>query len=1481
MIIQHHPPDFYNEDNAKKNSCYPLSFSQKLLWFIHNLGGKAQSAYNESLVFSLEGYLSISALQEALDATIKKNDILRVSFDKDKEGNLFQCLNSRVNKSIEMIEKISYQDLSDFISHEIEKPFDLTLAPLMRLSVFTLSETKHILIIIQHHIITDGMSSVILLNDLCYFYNQRMRGEDSSIPEYPPSYFDYIFSENNNYLTQDYQKKIEAVAKSLQGFSGLNFLTTPIIQEQPDTFSGDRVYFSLDTELCTMLRYFSKAQKVTLFNFLFATYCVFLNKYTRNHDIVVGVPFINRKTSMDRHTMGLFTNMLPIRMTVDVSHRFIDFLQETKSHILFYLDNQDVVFEHVASKLNLSRKTGGQHPLIQTMFAYSQSKDLLSLNFDGMHFRLEQGYFAKNSKFDLSLFMMEDNQETINAYFEFREGLFDRSTVERFAKNFVGLIKNSLQTPNIPLRSISMIDAIEKNGIKEKFFRPQSNKMVTKTLSILFSETAKRYSNRFGLVFENNKYDYEMLEIRTNQWAYYLRLRYRQEYDCDMPRDTLIGLCVDRCEDMILGMLGIIKSGAAYVPIDPRYPKDRIDYMLTNSKVSLLLTHQVYDEMLQQFPAKHKIFMDDKVTEQSTHPQPKTALNLEAHPEDIVYVLYTSGSTGKPKGVSVSHENVICLFEALKKEFTLSEQDVWSLFHTFCFDISVWEIWGAFLFGGTLVVIPFDTCRDPKKFYTVVQAEQVTVLTQTPSAFQMFITEDLTHHKKLTHLRYVAFVGESLKVSILRPWVEKYGAALPTLANMYGITETTVFTNYKFINQNDIDKGRDNIGWPLENFSMCILDDDFQWCPIGVIGEIYIGGRGLSRGYLYREDLTREKFMVDPHAAFLDLKKNARLYRTGDLGRWMEDGSVEYLGRKDFQIKLRGFRIELGEIESALGSYGGISQMMVLLKGENENAHLVAYYTLKSDEKLNVAKLTLHLKSFLPEYMIPNTFVELPFFPMNMNGKVDRQALYAIKGTTLLSENNLPLHTELEYAIAEVWSQVLQIDIKKIGISSSFFELGGNSLLVIKMLSLVSQQIGKEFSVGQFMGVPTIACLVEQTENRDGGSKSTYDFLKQLKTDATLNLTIQPLQQKNPHIFHPNHILITGATGFVGAHLLHELLETTSAKIYCLVRAPSHEEALKKINEKSMKYELSSHLRLNRIIPILGNLDQKKLGLSEHDFSQLSHDIDSIYHVGALVHHIYDYKKLYKTNVQSTVEILNMATCKKNKALHFISTLGAACISPFERIPLVKKGSKEAILNLNGYLLSKWISEQLLKEASHRGIVAHIYRPGNIIAGMRGIYEPDTNHVLLRLKGILQLGKAYIDENETLEMMPVDLLVSALVNVSKSPKAFFYNMSNKERISWVDYVKLAVGMGYNVSFLKNAIEWNTLIESLDEKNSLYALSSLHKKERVLYEQSDWIEQQVIPNWIIFTPSYKEMIESQILSLIRSGFLNNPNMKHHF
>lgn len=588
-----------------------------------------------------------------------------------------------------------------------------------------------------------------------------------------------------------------------------------------------------------------------------------------------------------------------------------------------------------------------------------------------------------------------------------------------------------------------------KGADPKKWNDTQADYPINKSIHQLFESQVERTPEAVALVFENEQLTYRELNCRANQLAHYLR-------NVGVGPEVLVGICVERSLEMVVGIIGILKAGGAYVPLDPTYPKERLAFMLQDSQVSILLTQQHLIENLTEGEAQI-VCLDSEWEAIAQESEDNLVSEVT---ENLAYVIYTSGSTGKPKGVLVSHYNIVRLFEATQSWFHFNERDVWTLFHSYAFDFSVWELWGALLYGGRLVVVPYWVSRSPEEFYNLLCKEQVTVLNQTPSAFcQLIQVEESRKVTKEHHLRLVIFGGEALQLQSLKPWFERYGDERPRLVNMYGITETTVHVTYRPLTIADVNEGKGSvIGVPIPDLQVYVLDQYQKPVPIGVPGEMYIGGVGLSRGYLNRPELTTERFIPNP---FSD-RSEAYLYKSGDLGRYLSNGDLEYLGRIDHQVKIRGFRIELGEIESALAQHPSVKQSVVIIREDIPgDKRLVAYVRLDQKQAFRAQEFRSFLQSKLPDYMVPSTFLLLDALPLTPNGKVDRCALAAPDSSQLdQSATFVAPRTPVEQQLADIWASVLKLE--QVGIHNNFFELGGHSLLATQVMSRLRQAFGVE-----------------------------------------------------------------------------------------------------------------------------------------------------------------------------------------------------------------------------------------------------------------------------------------------------------------------------------------------------------------------------------------------------------------------------------
>lgn len=657
--------------------------------------------------------------------------------------------------------------------------------------------------------------------------------------------------------------------------------------------------------------------------------------------------------------------------------------------------------------------------------------------------------------------------------------LFADLLLQQLYKHFENAVDSLLSRPNTPLKEISCLTSAEQKKILYEFNDNGQIAPANKTILACFEEQVAKTPYAVAVIFENQQLTYLELNERANQWARCIRQKYLELTQQSFLPDTLIAMYVERSLEMVIGILAILKAGGAYVPMDPAYPEDRVAFILQDTESKIILTHRHLQDKLKALDANIlSIALDDEITVQE-----KSNLPNQLHPNHLAYVIYTSGTTGMPKGVLQTHANVTRLFRETELCYQFNHQDVWTLFHSYAFDFSVWELWGALLYGGKLIIPNHSETRDTRSFHDLCHKHQVTVLNQTPTAFYQFI-EEAREHEKLHYLRYVIFGGEALNIQQLQSWWSQYGEKQPSLVNMYGITETTVHVTYKKLSMDDVTKGS-NIGRPIRDLKAYVLDKNFEPVPLGIIGELYVGGAGLARGYLNRPELTQERFIDNPFVTEADRVNNyTRLYKTGDLVRWEADGSLEYLGRNDHQVKLRGYRIELGEIEAILNRFPGVKQGVVLLQESGGNPYLIGYYVAEA----GVCEIAIreHLHEYLPSYMVPSILLRLDALPMTVNGKLDKKALPLPQLNA--KPDDLGARNEVEAALCQIWKEVL--GFKQVGIQSSFFYLGGHSLHIMQLVLKIRKNFKKIISPAEIFRYQTIeqqaaliserACVTEE-----------------------------------------------------------------------------------------------------------------------------------------------------------------------------------------------------------------------------------------------------------------------------------------------------------------------------------------------------------------------------------------------------------------
>ncbi|MEW6157225.1 MAG: amino acid adenylation domain-containing protein [Verrucomicrobiota bacterium] len=1061
------------QTNRSEPGMHPLSFAQRRLWFLDQLH-PCNAALNLPEAWRIAGPLDIDALRQSINLIVARHEALRTTFTSI-EGRAMQCIAPALDLENPVVDLQTWPAESKalearrLVQEEAERPFDLSAGPLLRAGLIRLQAGEHLLVLNFHHIVFDAWSSGVFMKELAQAYESLRRGRSPALSDLPIQYADFANWQRQRFEAGHLQAAVDFWKAKLAGDLPRFVLPPDHPRPETQTFRGKIHRFDLPSSLADRLKTLARMEGATLFMALLTAFKALLHRYSGEEDIVVGTPTAGRTHKETEPLIGFFVNTLVLRTRVKAEQSFRQLLREVRDGTLGAFAHQDLPFELIVEAVQPQR-TLRHGPLVQAMFVL-QNAEMTGLELDGTRCEripLHNG----TAQFDLMLTLFE-RDGGFEAEIEFNADLYEAGTIEQFAARWMQLLRSIAADPDKPISKLSWLTTLEREQLLEQGTASRSIPR-SKTLVELFESQVNKTPDGIALQYESESLTYRELNLRANRLAHHLRQQ-------GVAPDDLVGLSLDRSLDMVIGIVAILKAGGAYVPIDPAAPKDRIAFLLDDAGVHHLITTSSLAERLEladshgqaRSTCRNVICLDRDwpMLERESEANPQAPLT----PDHLAYVIYTSGSTGKPKGVLVTHYNVVRLFEATEPWFGFHEQDVWTLFHSYAFDFSVWELWGALLYGGRLIVVPYLTSRSPSAFYDLLTRERVTVLNQTPSAFRQLIQEEETRDTPAPlALRYVIFGGEALDLPMLQPWFDRHGDKQPQLVNMYGITETTVHVSYRSLTQADLHSSS-RIGCAIPDLDLYLLDSCLQPVPPGVPGEIYVGGGGVARGYLNRTELTAARFIPHP------FRPGARLYKSGDLARRLADGDIEYLGRMDHQMKIRGFRIEPAEIEAVLNRHPAVRTSLVLARGTSEK-RLIAYLVPRTATGLKISEIRQAAQKELPEYMVPSAFVVIGEFPLTHNGKLDRDALPEPEETRPdLEGRYVEPRTRVEKTLAEIWQAVLRLD--RVGIHDNFFELGGDSILSIQIVARANRA-GMRVTPRHLFQFQTIAELATVAEER-------------------------------------------------------------------------------------------------------------------------------------------------------------------------------------------------------------------------------------------------------------------------------------------------------------------------------------------------------------------------------------------------------------
>ncbi|HEY3570763.1 MAG TPA: amino acid adenylation domain-containing protein, partial [Thermoanaerobaculia bacterium] len=1038
----------------------PLSFSQERLWFIDQLT-PGSPVYNIPFALRLEGDLDPQVLRLAVREVLHRHDVLRTTFAAP-DGRPMQVVHPPAEAALPLIDLTGLPTAAReasarrLVALETASPFDLARGPLLRSALLRLGEHEHILCGAMHHIVSDGWSLEVLIREISTLCTAFLSGEPSPLPELPIQYLDYARWQRDPLRGQALREQLEYWKRTLAGAPPVHELPTDRPRPKAQSHGGARRSLFFPAEVGDGLRRVGRQASATLFATLLGAFMTLLGRVSGRDDQVVGSPVAGRSREELEPLIGFFVNMLVLRGDLSGNPRFSELLLRLREVVVGAQTHQDLPFERLVEELQPERNLS-HSPLFQIAFGLLvPPREELEL--PGLRLRrmLEE---ATTSMFDLRLLCAELDGG-VSMLLEYSTDLFCAATIDRFLRQLQTLVTAIAAAPEQRLWDLPLLDEAERREILALVEAERREVPARGLLHEIFAEQAARRPEAVALTCEGAALSYGELDRRSSRLAHRLRA-------LGVGPDVRVALCLERSLDLVVGLVAVLKAGGAYVPLDPAYPAERLAFMLEDSQARVLLTR---GDLAGSLPAggPERLLLDREEEPVGGSSEPPAT---GARPENAAYVIYTSGSTGRPKGVVVTHANVVRLFAATRDDFGFDGDDVWTLFHSYAFDFSVWEIWGALLHGGRLVVVPYWTSRSPEAFHELLCRERVTVLNQTPSAFlQLSHAEESGAARGELSLEWVVFGGEALDLQSLAPWLARHGDSRPRLVNMYGITETTVHVTFRPLSATDAARTASVIGPPLADLRLYVLDRAGELALLGVPGEIFVSGAGLARGYLRRPELTAERFVPDPFGA-----PGGRLYKTGDLARRLPGGEIEYLGRTDDQVKIRGFRIEIGEIQSALAACSGVSASAVLaLPGESGGARLVAWWVPNGGPAPSSGELRDFLRDRLPEHMIPAAFVRLDRLPLTANGKLDRAALPVPSEAPAEETAHVPPRTPVEEVLAAVWAQVLRID--RVSVHDNFFALGGDSIRSVEVVALARER-GLDFTVQDLFESQTVAGL--------------------------------------------------------------------------------------------------------------------------------------------------------------------------------------------------------------------------------------------------------------------------------------------------------------------------------------------------------------------------------------------------------------------
>jgi amino acid adenylation domain-containing protein/thioester reductase-like protein len=1397
----------------------PASLGQERLWLVEQVE-PGTGRYNVALSLRMAGPLDEDALRRAVDELAARHESLRTMLAA-VEGQAAQVIlpPAPVALDVDDLHAGTAEERERAararLDAELQRPFVLDAGPLFRGTLLRLAPDDRILALVMHHAVADEASFVVMEQELRALYDAFAAGLPSPLGPPPVQFADFALWQREMLEGGEMDRQLAWWREQMEGAAGTLELPADLPRPAVPTGAGTSIVTRLDPAVRDRLWALARQEGATPFMMLLSLWQLLLGRLAGEADVVVGTPVTGR-TDETEGTVGFFINTLALRASLAGNPAFRVFLRGVRDRVQGAFAHPDLPLDRLLEALPLERDAS-RSPLFQTMFVLAGAAPepaaapaLESAAAPWRRLPMSLAY----ARYELTLVTFDAGDRGVEVLLDYAADLFSPTAAGRILLQLVTLAEAVAADPDVPVADVPLLPADELRRVLAEGTGPVDPSLAHIPAHRLIEAQAARTPDADALVLGGDTLSYGEMNARANRLARHLVAR-------GVRPDVRVGIAADRTPEAIVALLAVLKAGGAYVPLDPALPADRAAGMVADADIRLVVGRDEHAAAVAGWGAAF-------VSVESGAGEADGNLPVDLDPDALAYVIYTSGSTGAPKGVMVRHAGLANLALAFVQTHGFGPADRVLMVPPLSFDASVGDVFPALVSGGAVVLHPAPAELNGAKVMELCRAHGLTML-DVPAALWGVWTDELASRGPVdpSPLRMVMMGGEAAALDRADAWARTTGGTVE-LVNHYGPTETTVCATLLVTVDAEAWRGRAAsipIGRPLANTRIYLLDARGGPAPLSVPGELCIGGTGVARGYLGQPALTAERFVPDPFAD----EPGARMYRTGDRVRWLLDGTVEFLGRTDHQVKVRGYRIEPAEVEAALLAHPAVREALVMVREDEPGRRRLVAYVGAPGEHPSSADLREWLRGRLPEYMVPGAFVVMDALPMTSHAKVDRRALPA--PALDASEAYVEPRTETERTLAALWADVL--GVARVGARDDFFDLGGHSLLALPLVHRVNEAFGVEVPLRTLFNAPNVAAMAAAVDAILGGADPDADLLPpEMDDDVRLVDDLRPEAPYDPA--RPlRTVFLTGATGYLGAYLLHGLLTRTGADVVCLVRAKSENDGRRRIADNVAKYLDWDPAWAARVVPVVGDLGDPRLGMTDEQFRALAERTDAIVHNGGVVNFTLPYRGMRGANVEGTAWVLRLACAGRAKPVHFVSTLGVHVTRETQGVPVHEEDAlPEAARVHDAYNQTKWVADTLVQAVAARGLPVTLHRPARVGPDYRTGASNADDYYARMLRGAAEVG-AVPDLAWNWDVAPVDQVAAAIVQAVVDPAWLggTYHYFNPHVLPFSDITAAVREAGWPVEELPYA-QWRAraLAAATESSHPLHPLMPLFPSE---------------------------------------------------